>query len=109
MCCGMRVVFDFAMDEVFEGWKAMKPPPRLGGDVTGFLGHGVEDAIALAPSSFEIVSFQGEAMADPATLGCYQTSPGPPGAVVVPEVVVWIFLSATCNKCECIFWHNFEI
>jgi hypothetical protein len=24
-------------------------------------------------------------------------------------VVVWIFLSATCNKCECIFWHDFEI
>ena len=68
----------------------MKPPPRLGGDVTGFLGHGVEDAIALAPSSFEIVSFQGEAMADFLAFGISKGDVAPPGAVVVPEMVIGV-------------------
>ena len=84
----------------------MKPPPRLVGDVTGFFGHGVENAIALASGGIEIVRFQGEAMADPATLGCYQTSPGPPGAVVVPEVVVRV-QCATGDELQMCGGHGF--
>lgn len=70
--------------------KGKLPPPRLGGDVAGFFGHGVENAVALAPSSFEIVRFQGEAMANFDALGIFQGEVAPPGAVVVPEMVIGV-------------------
>ena len=75
---------------LFKGCDARTPPPRLGGDVAGILGHGVENAIALAPSSFEIVRFQGEAMADFLAFGISKGDVAPPGAVVVPEMVIGV-------------------
>lgn len=70
--------------------KGKLPPPRLGGDVARVLGYGVEDAVALASGGIEIVRFQGEAMANFDALGIFQGEVAPPGAVVVPEMVIGV-------------------
>ena len=75
---------------LFKGCDARTPLPRLGFDVAGFFGHGVYNAIARAPSSYEIVSFQGEAMADFLVFGISKGDVAPPGAVVVPEMVIGV-------------------
>ena len=48
--------------------KCALSPPQLGGDTTGVLGDGVEDAVALAAGCIEIVGPQREAVAEPLTL-----------------------------------------
>lgn len=77
--------------------KGKLPPPRLGGDVARVLGYGVEDTVALASGGIEIVSFQGEAMADFLALGIFQGDVAPPSAVVVPEMVIGV-QCATCDE-----------
>ena len=76
--------------------------------MAGFLGDGVEDAVALAAGGLEIAGLQRESVAELSSLGGAQGSPGPPGAVVVPEVVVRVFFGSTCDKCECVFLHDME-
>ena len=91
--------------KLFLWWSGGTSQLRLSGDITGVLGHGVENTIALASSSFEIVGFQGEAMANFHAIGVSQGDVAPPGAVIVPEMMIRV-QGATGDKLEVCGGHD---
>jgi hypothetical protein len=78
----------------------------LGGDVSGFGFKGGKDAVAFAAGGFEVGGSERKAVAYGDAFGVPERDPAPPGAVVVPDVVIGVVFGAAGGEAKSGFGHG---
>ena len=78
------------------GWGMALEKRRHGSrrDFAGFGFDGGKDAVAFAAGGFEVGGSEGKAVAYGDAFGVPERDPAPPGAVVVPDVMIGVVFGA---------------